>query len=288
MRFFAVGDVMGKAGRRCLDRLLSRARDEFKPDFFLMNGENAAGGFGLTKKLYDKFTGSMGFDAVTMGNHWHDKREIYDYFPRTERLVLPANMVNVDRDDMGLRIITAKNGERIAVINLIGKAFMKGDNRCPFKTADKLLNEVPESVKIRVVDLHAEATSEKQALGRYLAGRVSLFYGTHSHVPTADERILTGRAGLPGRTGFATDIGMTGGYDSVIGIRTEAAILRMLTGEKKRFEPATDDPWLCALIADIDPLTGSCTAIQRIRWELKLFDERDGVPGQSDEGEGDD
>jgi metallophosphoesterase (TIGR00282 family) len=256
---------MGKAGRQCLDRLLGRARADFQPDFLLMNGENAAGGFGLTKKLYDKFTDSMGFDAVTMGNHWHDKREIYDFLPRAERLVIPGNMSNVDRDELGLKIITAKNGERVAVINLIGKAFMKGENRCPFKTADRLLSFVPESVKIRVVDVHAEATSEKQALARYLAGRISLLYGTHSHVPTADERIISVAAG---NTGFTTDIGMTGGYGSVIGIRTEAAILRMLTGEKKRFEPASDDPWFCFIIVDVDTVSGSCLKIQRYRWEL--------------------
>jgi metallophosphoesterase (TIGR00282 family) len=273
---------MGKTGRRCLDRLLDRAKNEFRPDFLLMNGENAAGGFGLTKKLYDKFTGPMGFDAVTMGNHWHDKREIYEFAPRAERLVLPANMGNVDRDESGLKIITAQNGSRVAVVNLIGKAFMKGDNRCPFKTAEKLLAGVPDSVKIRVIDMHAEATSEKQGIGRYFAGRVSLVYGTHSHVPSADERVIAANGG---RTGFTTDIGMTGGYGSVIGIRTEAALLRMLTGEKKRFEPATDDPWFCFIVADIDDDTGHCREIRRLRWELDQL----GESGATDsDGDGED
>jgi metallophosphoesterase (TIGR00282 family) len=261
-RILAIGDVMGKAGRRALERLLPRARAELQPDIVLLNGENAAGGFGLTEKIYQGFVTGLGVDCVTMGNHWHDKREIYDFLPRADRLVLPANMGNVEREASGLRVLTAKNGVQFAVINLIGRAFMQEGNRDPFKAVDKLLGEVPAAVKLRIVDVHAEATSEKQGLAWYLCGRVSVVYGTHSHVPAADERILGGK------TGFVTDIGMTGGYDSVIGIRKEAAIQRLLTGEKKKFEPATDDPWLCALVADVDDATGVCTRVQRLRWEL--------------------
>ncbi len=253
---------MGKAGRRCLDRLLPKARTELNPDLIIVNGENAAGGFGLTKKIYDGFVGHQGIDAVTMGNHWHDKREIFNFMDRADRLVLPANMANVDREELGLKILTSKGGTSFAVINLIGKAFMHGENRCFFKAVDRLLEKIPASVRIRIVDFHAEATSEKQALGWYLAGRASLVYGTHSHVPTADERILQGK------TGFATDLGMTGGYDSVIGIRKEAAIHRLLTGEKHKFEPSNDDPWLTGIVADIDDDTGHCHTIRRIRWEL--------------------
>ena len=261
-RILAVGDIMGKAGRQALDKLLPKARAEFAPDLVLVNGENAAGGFGLTEKIYDAFVDTLGIDCVTMGNHWHDKREIYDFLPRAEKLVLPANMGNVDDETRGLRILTTKGGTRFAVMNLIGRAFMQEGNRDPFKAIDRLLEEVPAAVKVRIVDVHAEATSEKQGLGWYLAGKVSLVYGTHSHVPAADERVLGGK------TGFVTDIGMTGGYDSVIGIRKEAAIHRLLTGEKKKFEPASDDPWLCFVVADVDDQTGHCTAIQRRRWEL--------------------
>jgi len=261
-RVLAIGDIMGKAGRRCLDLLLEKARKEFEPNIVIVNGENAAGGFGLTKKVYEQFINKFEIDAVTMGNHWHDKREIYEYFKHTDKLILPANMANVDQIEDGLRIITAKDGTRFAAINLIGKAFMVGENRCPFEAVDKLLSLVPEFVKIRIVDVHAEATSEKQGLGRYLVGRASLVYGTHSHVPTADERILEGK------TGYTTDLGMTGGYDSVIGIRKEAAITRMTTGERKKFEPATGDPWMCGVVADIDDATGECHKIERFRWEL--------------------
>jgi 2',3'-cyclic-nucleotide 2'-phosphodiesterase len=175
-------------------------------------------------------------------------------------------MSNVEREDLGLKILTSKAGVRFAVVNLIGRAFMHGDNRDPFKAVDKLLDQVPAAVRIRIVDVHAEASSEKQGLGWHLAGRVSLLYGTHTHVPTADERLLAGAG--DGKTGFVTDVGMTGAYDSVIGIRKDAAIQRLLTGEKKKFEPATDDPWLCFIVADVDDESGHCTRIQRLRWEL--------------------
>lgn len=261
-RILAIGDIMGKAGRRALDRLLPELRDEFSPDIVTANGENAAGGFGLTQKIFDRLIGPMGIDCVTMGNHWHDKKEIHEYHDRSDQIVLPANMENVDRDDWGLTIRTAANGRRFAVINLIGRAFMKGDNRDYFAAADKLLGHVPSDVKIRIVDMHAEASSEKQGIGWYLAGRVSLVFGTHCHVPTADERLLDGQ------TGFCTDVGMTGAYDSIIGIRKDAALSRLRTGEKKKFEPATRDPWLCGLVADVDDETGHCRKIQRLRREI--------------------
>ena len=261
-RVVAIGDIMGKAGRHCLEHFLPKIRAEYDPDFVVVNGENAAGGFGLTRKVYDSFVKDLGVDAVTMGNHWMDKREIYQYMDEVDRLILPANMNNIEREDRGLRIITSKKGERVAVINLIGKAFMVGENRCPFQAVDRLLDAVPSSVKLRIVDIHAEASSEKQGLAWHIAGRASLVYGTHTHVPTADERILEGK------TGFATDLGMTGGYKSVIGIKKEAAIARLRTGEKKKFEPATQDPWLCALVADLDNETGICRNISRLRWEM--------------------
>ena len=282
IRVLAVGDIMGKAGRRCLDQLLGKIRQCYKPDFVVVNGENAAGGFGLTEKIYRQFTDKWTIDAVTMGNHWHDKRDIYKYHPSTDRLVLPGNMANVEDEAFGLRIIDSVQGAKIAVINLIGQAFMKGENRSPFETVDRLLATVPADTKIRIVDFHAEATSEKQALGRYLAGRVSLVYGTHSHVPTADDRILDDH------TGYATDLGMTGGYDSVIGIRKEAAISRLLTGNKGKWEPATGDPWLCGVLADVDESTGRCLKLERLRFELdRLPAELLGLPDQSPQGAGD-
>jgi len=169
--------------------------------------------------------------------------------------------MNVGDNALAFRVLQTANGTPYAVINLIGKAFMHADNRDFFKPLDEILAKLPLQCKIRIVDFHAEATSEKQALGHYLKGRASLVYGTHSHVPTADERIFEGG------TGYTTDLGMTGPYDSVIGIRAEAALLRMQTGDRKRFEPATNDLWFCFVLADIDPTNGKCIKMERHRWE---------------------
>ncbi len=261
IKIMAIGDVIGKPGRRALAKLLPLARRDICPDIVLCNGENSAGGFGMTKKIYAQFTENFGIDCVTMGNHWHDKPEIHSFAPQADRLVLPANMMNVDELQKGFRVLKSSSGVPYAVINLIGRAFMHPDNRDFFEPIDAILNQIPSQCKIRVLDFHGEATSEKQAIAQYLKGRVSLCYGTHSHVPTADERIL-GQF-----TGFTTDIGMTGPYDSVIGIRTEAALLRMRTGERKKFEPATHDLWFCFVVATVDPTTGQCVKIERFRWE---------------------
>ncbi|MES2745997.1 MAG: TIGR00282 family metallophosphoesterase [Bdellovibrionota bacterium] len=261
IRVLAAGDVIGKPGRKALAKLLPLARETFSPDIVIVNGENAAGGFGLTKKIYDQFINNFGIDCVTMGNHWHDKPEIHNFAPTAARLVLPANMMNVGNNELAYRVLETKSGVPFAVINLIGKAFMHPDNRDFFKPLDEILAKLPAQCKIRIVDFHAEATSEKQALGHFLKGKASLVYGTHSHVPTADERIFEGG------TGYTTDLGMTGPYDSVIGIRSDAAIMRMQTGERKRFEPATHDLWFCFVLADIDPNTGKCIKIERHRWE---------------------
>lgn len=258
-RILAVGDVMGKAGRQCLDLLLGPLRAKYEPDIVLVNGENAAGGFGMTLKIYDLFTQTLGISCVTMGNHWADKREIIPHLEKMDRMVIPANMANVPHESMGLKVLKSHSGKSFAIINLIGHAFMHGDNRPLFPTVERLMGQIPNSVKVRIIDIHAEATSEKQALAWHLAGKTSLIYGTHSHVPTADERILLGH------TGFVTDIGMTGSYDSVIGIRTDAAIHRLKTGQKHKFEPATENPWLLAIVADIDDDTGQCLAIKRVK-----------------------
>lgn len=257
---------MGKAGRNCLAKTLPRIREQYQPDFVCINAENAAGGFGLSKKIFDFFVNDLQIDCFTMGNHWHDNREIYSFIDQTELIVLPANMANVSSESMGIRYFRTKTGCEIAVINLVGKAFMHSDNRNPFTAAQNLVSKIPDRVKVRIVDIHAEATSEKHGMGQFLAGKVSLVYGTHSHVPTADERILGGH------TGYVTDIGMTGGYDSVIGMRTAAALKRLVTGEKTELKPADDDPWLCAMITDIDENTGACTRIERVKWQLKHMD----------------
>lgn len=268
IRICSIGDIVGKAGRTAVHQLVPVIKEKYSPDVVICNGENAAGGFGLTKKIFDELTKKYGVDVVTMGNHWHDKPEIHQYGPAQPNLVLPGNMSNVDELSDGLKILTSKTGIRYAVINLIGIAFMKPGNDCPFRAADELIARIPESVKVRVIDFHAEATSEKQALGHYVTERVSLFYGTHTHTPTADDRIFKNH------TGFATDVGMTGAYDSVIGIKKEASIARFLGEGKKKFEPAKADPWLCALIADIDETTGRCVKLERVRLELSDYKEK--------------
>ncbi len=277
IRILAIGDVMGKPGRKALAKLLPLARKKFEPDIVLCNGENAAGGFGLTKKIYHQFLDTFAIDCITMGNHWHDKPEIHSFLADSERMVVPANMMNVGELRLAYRVLKTAKDQQFAVINLIGKAFMHPDNRDFFEPVDQILAQLPSNCRIRIVDFHGEATSEKQAIGQYLSGRVSLCYGTHSHVPTADERILNQF------TGFVTDVGMTGPYDSVIGIRTDAAIRRMRTGERRQFEPATGQIWLCFVVATVDPATGQCVHIERHRWELDtLKDQIEDKDSESD------
>ena len=259
MKILAIGDIVGRPGRDGLETFLPNLIEEFAPDLILGNGENSAGGFGLTKKVFDELTQKIGLDVVTMGNHWMDKKEIYSFMNQYENLILPGNMKNVDDHRKGLFIGTTKTGQRFATINLIGRVFMNEGNSCPFDMADRLLSYIPASVRVRIVDFHAEATSEKQALAHYLAGKVSFFYGTHTHTPTADERVLARH------TGFVTDLGMTGPYDSVIGINKEASIRRFMHGEKKAWAPAKDDVQLHAVVCEVDPTTGSCLKILRIK-----------------------
>lgn len=262
MRIIAVGDVMGKAGRKCLAKLLPLARERFAPDLIVVNGENVAGGFGITKKIFHQLTETFGVDCVMTGNHWADKKEVYEFLPHTKNLLVPVNMMNVDNDEMGYRILETSKGVRYAAVNLIGKAFMHPGNRNPFDAAKRVFERIPDSVKIRIVDMHAEATSEKQAMGHFLSRRATLVYGTHSHVPTADERIIDDH------TGFVTDIGMTGAYDSVIGVIKEASLARLMGAEPRKFEPAEGDPWFCFIVADVEPQTGRCTRIERVRWRV--------------------
>jgi len=266
VKILAIGDVIGRAGRNALTQALVRARARYAPDIVLCNGENAAGGFGLTKKIYTQFTEELKIDCVTMGNHWHDKPEIHSFAPEAARLVLPANMANIADENVGLKVLQNAAGQKFAVINLIGKAFMHDGNRSPFDAVSRLMQHIPPDVRIRIVDMHAEATSEKQGIGHFLAGRVSLVYGTHSHVPTADDRIFENH------TGYITDLGMTGAYDSIIGMRKELALKRMLSEKKEKLEPAEGDPWFCAILAKVDPESGRCQHIERLQWRLNHVD----------------
>ncbi len=221
----------------------------------IANCENAAGGFGISPTLADELFG-YGLDVLTSGNHIWDKREIYSYLPQKPRLLRPANYPP-DLPGLGVVQVKAKNGVTCAVMNLQGRAHMLPID-CPFRKADELLSALPENVKVRFVDFHAELTSEKVAMGWHLDGRVSAMVGTHTHVPTADTRIL------PGGTAYQTDAGMTGPYRGVIGVDKDIIVKRFLTQMPVKMEAARHDPELHGVIVEVDESTGKATAIRRV------------------------
>ena len=225
-----------------------------KIDLSIANAENSAGGFGITPQLADELFG-YGLDVLTSGNHIWDKREIYDYFARQPRLLRPANYV-AELPGSGIVVVEARNGVDCAIINLQGRAYMATTD-CPFRKADALLNELRPEVKVKFVDFHAELTSEKVAMGWYLDGRVSAIVGTHTHIPTADTRIL------PGGTAYQTDVGMTGPYNGVIGVDKDIIIQKFLTQMPVRMEAARHGAELHAVIVDIDEATGKARAVRR-------------------------
>jgi 2',3'-cyclic-nucleotide 2'-phosphodiesterase len=259
MHILFIGDIFGRPGRTIVkDRLPGLAR-EFAIDLIIANGENAAAGFGITPALAEDFF-DMGIDVITTGNHIWDKREIIDYFKDADnnhsvarRVLRPANYP-AGLPGWGL-YEGRKKDVSYAVINLQGRVFMTS-NDDPFRVADELLKTV--KAKVVFVDFHAEATSEKISMGWYLDGRVTTVVGTHTHVPTADERVL------PGGTAYITDVGMTGPYDSVIGVKKEQIVARFLNNMPVRFEAATSDVRLCAVVVDCDESTGRARKIQRL------------------------
>lgn len=259
MNILFVGDVVGRTGRQVLSARLHRLIDRRSIDLVVVNGENAAAGFGLTpdtaRELFD-----LGVDVLTSGNHIWDKKELSGYLQDELRLLRPANYPT-GLPGRGCGVFSTSSGIQVGIINLEGRVFMS-NLECPFRTADRLVVELQRQTPIILVDFHAEATSEKNALGCYLDGRVSAVVGTHTHVQTADERIL------PGGTAYLTDAGMTGSRDSVIGIRKELAIERFLTQLPVRFEVAKKLPVLNAVIFSIDEKSGRATAVERVLEEL--------------------
>jgi metallophosphoesterase (TIGR00282 family) len=221
----------------------------------IANGENAAGGFGITPQLADELFG-YGIDVLTTGNHVWDKKEIYDYLPRQPRLLRPANYVT-ELPGAGIVTVMASNGVECAVLNLQGRVHMPAID-CPFRKVDALLAELASEVKVRFVDFHAELTSEKTAMGWYLDGRVSAVVGTHTHVPTADTRIL------PNGTAYQSDAGMTGPYHSIIGVEKDIILRRFLTQLPIRMEAARHGAELHGVVVEVDESTGKATAIRRI------------------------
>jgi metallophosphoesterase (TIGR00282 family) len=260
LRILFIGDIFGRPGRAIVKERLSSLVKEYSIDLVLANGENSAAGFGITPPLAEELF-DLGVDVITSGNHIWDKREIIDFFQLADgnahspsrRLLRPANYAP-DLPGKGL-YEGRKGGVTYAVINLQGRVFMPS-NDDPFRKADELIKQV--KAKVIFVDLHAEATSEKVSLGWYLDGRVTAVVGTHTHIPTADERVL------PGGTAYITDVGMTGPFDGVIGVKKELVVGKFLNNMPVRFEAATGDVRLCAVVVDCDETTGKARSIKRL------------------------
>jgi metallophosphoesterase (TIGR00282 family) len=253
VKLLFVGDVVAGIGRRTLAAVLPRLRDEHQPDFVVVNGENAAGGVGITRKTAQELL-ALGADAITLGNHAYRHREVYGYLDTEPRILRPANFPK-GSPGHGHTVVES-NGLRLGVINLSGQVFLEAA-RSPFAEADALLSELRGKTDAVMVDMHAEVTSEKVALGWYLDGRVLACVGTHTHVATADARVL------PGGTAYITDVGMTGPRGGVIGVKKELAIERFLTLTQVRFETANEDPWLNAVLVEGDS-DGHATSIHQL------------------------
>ena len=261
MRILFIGDIFGRPGRNIVKQRARELADKHGADLLIANAENSAAGFGVTPAIAEELF-DLGIDVLTTGNHVWDKREIMDYMRQANgqpgnpalRLLRPANYP-ADTPGSGLYEGRTRSGVDYAVINLQGRVFMIG-NDDPFRKADELLSKL--NAKVIFVDMHAEATSEKVAMGWYLDGRVTAVVGTHTHIPTADERVL------PKGTAYLTDSGMTGPYDSVIGVQKELVLERFLSSLPNRLEPASGDVRLCGAVIDCDEVSGRARSIQRI------------------------
>jgi len=258
MKILFIGDVVGSAGRRAVKELLPKIRTREKVDFVIANGENIAGGSGITPPLADELFG-YGVHVMTSGDHIWKRREVVQKLESDARLLRPANYP-LETPGLGSTVVKSPSGIPVGVINLVGRVFMDAIE-CPFRVAKEHIEKM-KGAKVIVVDIHAEATSEKIALGWYLDGLVSAILGTHTHIQTADEKVL------PGGTAFITDVGMTGPYDSVIGRRKEEVLARFITHMPMRFETAEGDIQLHGAIVDVDEMTGKARSIVRVQERL--------------------
>jgi len=254
MKVLIIGDVVAKPGRLAVLDRLQDLREQYTVDFAIMNAENLAGGFSVTPSLCDQLF-AHGIDVMTSGNHIFDKKEAIEYIQKQPRLLRPANYP--PKTPGHGTWVGEVRGVKLAVINLMGRVFMPPSDD-PFRLAESLLADLGSEVKVRIVDMHAEATSEKVAMGWYLDGRVSAVVGTHTHIQTADERIL------PQGTAYLTDVGMTGSYSGVIGMNKNDVIARFTTAVARRAEHSTGDVRICAVVMDIDENTGHAREILRL------------------------
>jgi metallophosphoesterase (TIGR00282 family) len=256
MKVLFIGDIVGKTGRMAVKALLPNLVDKYKIDLVVANGENIAGGFGLTEQLVEELY-KMGVHVITTGNHVWDKKDFVNYISKDGRVLRPLNYPP-GVPGYGSIVHTMPNGQKVCVMNLQGRVFMSGLD-CPFRAAKHELEKLSGEAKVIIVDFHAEATSEKIAFGYFLDGRVSAIVGTHTHVQTADEKIL------PQGTAYITDVGMTGPANSVIGIEVNQIIQRFLTAMPARFETASGDGILSGVVIEINGETGRATGIQRLQ-----------------------
>ncbi len=259
MKVLFIGDIVGEAGRKALRKGFLKLVERLKIDFVIANVENAAGGFGITRPVGEEIF-SFGADVLTSGNHIWDKKEALPYIEEEKRLLRPANYPE-DVPGHGSTIVKSHSGEKVAVLNVSGRVFMSQTD-CPFKISKREILKLKQHTNLIIVDFHAEATSEKSAMAWYLDGDVSAVIGTHTHVQTADEKIL------PKGTAFITDVGMTGPINSVIGVKKEIIIKKFLTYMPARFETAKGTSIISAVVIDLDPKSGRATDIQRLQLEF--------------------
>jgi metallophosphoesterase (TIGR00282 family) len=259
MNILFIGDIVGSPGRIAIDKLLPGLKQDYAIDFVIANAENASGGSGITSKVSVELFAS-GVDVLTSGDHIWKKSEIFELINQEERILRPLNFPN-GAPGRGAAVFKSKNGVKVGVINVNGRVFMDALD-CPFKTAFKACEELAKETKIIIVDMHAEATSEKIALGWYLDGKVSAIFGTHTHIQTADEKIL------PKGTAYITDVGMTGPYDSVIGRKVEDVLTRFLSSIPVKFNVAEENIQLHGALVDIDEQTGKARSILRVQKKI--------------------
>ena len=256
LRILALGDIVGRPGRQVIHQKLPLFVRQHQVDLVVANGENIAGGSGITPNLFNKLR-SYGVDVVTLGDHIYKRLDIVQTLQTSERIVRPANLASTAAGRT-FTVVKTNSGVDVAIFSLIGRIYMNLPADDPFAAAERVLSQLPKSVKVSVCDVHAEATSEKVAMGHWLDGRVSFVWGTHTHIPTADAKIL------PGGTAFQADLGMCGPYDSVLGRRKDRVMKYMTTNMPHQFEVATGDVRMCGALVEIDPETGKAISIERI------------------------
>jgi metallophosphoesterase (TIGR00282 family) len=258
MNILCIGDIVGRPGREAVAHTLPKIKKEYAIDLVIANAENASGGSGLIPKNADEIL-SFGVDVMTMGDHVWDKPDIFPYLQEhPQKIIRPANFPE-GNPGAGWTIAETPRGDKVGVINLLGRTFMRYNVLCPFLTLDAVVAKVKEQAQVIIVDMHAETTSEKVALGHYSDGRVSLVFGTHTHIQTADEKIL------PQGTAYITDLGMSGPYDSVIGQDKQKIITRFLTSMPHKFEVARATGTVHGVIVKVDPKTGKAEGITRLQ-----------------------